>query len=347
MTRTSLQSFVDLLRECRFLGVEQLSEVTEHLLSRCTDARSLARALMRRGWLTVYQTNRLFSSGVADLVWGDYQILDRLGEGGNGRVHKARHIPTGRLVALKTLSGELETRPEVVAQFEWESSVLARLSHPNVVKFIEAGRVKGRPFCATEYLAGYDLGKTVRLSGGLPIGRACECARQAALALQAAHEVGLVHRDVKPANLFLVEAESEERLKLIDWGLACWQDPDHPEQRHCPPAPEGALLGTADYLAPEQIRNPTAVDIRADVYSLGCTLYHLLAGQPPYPSPSLMQKLLRHQNDPPPPLSQARPEVPGEVAALVEKMLAKQPEERFETPSQVAELLTPHCQPRE
>lgn len=344
MPGTNLLSFVNVLRENHFLSVAEMTEVNEQLLHRCIDARNLARLLMQRGWLTVYQANRLFRGEIRNLIWGDYRILDRLGQGGSSQVYKARHVPSGRIVALKTLIPGVMLRAEAVEQFEWESEVLGRIHHTNIVEFLEAGRIDGVPYCVTEYLDGTDLGKLLKLSGRLPIDRACAYAQQTARALEAAHQAGLVHRDVKPANLFLLvnATATEPCVKLIDWGLACWQhDSGLAQRRNSPASSEGALLGTADYLAPEQIRNADEVDIRADVYALGCTLYHLLAGQPPFPGVSLMQKLLQHQNDPPKDPREFRPEIPASLSEVVLRMLAKQPGERFQRPIEAALQLEP------
>jgi serine/threonine protein kinase len=187
----------------------------------------------------------------------------------------------------------------------------------------------------------------VRLSGALPVAAACEYVRQAALGLHGACQGGLVHRDVKPANLFLVEKPGSETglIKILDWGLACERCPRAVDNLGPAEVPQGAIIGTADYLAPEQIRNPGAVDNRADVYSLGCTFFHLLTGRPPFAGGSLVQKLLQHEQVEPPPVRSLRPGVPALVAAVVQKMLAKRPEERYQTPLAVTVLLERFCRP--
>src|SRR5262245_3112310 len=211
-----------------------------------------------------------------------------------------------------------------------------------------------------EYIEGTDLGKVVQLSGALPINEACDYIRQVASGLQYAHTLGLVHRDVKPANLYLIhppgfdvpspgvtwKRPADSVIKIIDWGLARLQEPggQGDPSEPCPvKKEEGMLIGTADYIAPEQARDPRLVDIRADIYSLGCTFYYLLTGQPPFPGSSLMQKLMSHQQEEPTPVQQLRPEVPYELAVVLAKMLAKQPEERYQIPLGVSVPLRRFC----
>jgi serine/threonine-protein kinase len=202
-----------------------------------------------------------------------------------------------------------------------------------------------------EYVEGTDLGKVVRLAGMLPPAEACDYARQAALGLQHAHERSLIHRDIKPVNLILTTPPADSiaagtpppppLIKILDWGLACLRPPS--DRRAGPPGgtPTRAIIGTADYLSPEQARNADLADIRSDIYSLGCTLYFLLTGQPPFPGGTLMQKLIQHQQAEPAPVESLNPEVSPALGALVRRMLAKKPEDRFQTPAALALALSP------
>jgi serine/threonine protein kinase len=343
----TLNTLVDVLCEHRFLPADHLADLLRHLAQRCRDARGLAKELIRRDWLTVFQINHLFGGRPDDLVVGPYRILDRLGTGGAGTVYKARHVQQDRLVALKMLRCGLDPDPNAVPQFEREIEALRRLTHRHIIRLLDAGEAGGRRYFAMEHLEGTDLGKRVRLSGALPVAAACEYVRQAALGLHGAYQGGLVHRDVKPANLFLAEKPGPETgfIKIIDWGLACERCPQAVDNLGPAEVPQGAILGTADYLAPEQIRNPGAVDNRADVYSLGCTFFHLLTGRPPFPGGSLVQKLFQHEQVEPPPVSALRPEVPAELDAVVQKMLAKRPAERYQTPEAVTVPLERFCRP--
>jgi serine/threonine-protein kinase len=363
MSVESIGHFVDLLLSCRILSPDQMSTVTKELLTRIRDSRGLARELMQRGWLTVYQVNQLFQGNGKDLVLGSYRILDVLGEGGVAQVFRAWSIRDKCLVALKVVRKEFLSNPEAVRQFQQEAKTIASLSHANIVRTIEADQVNGVHFLAMEFIEGIDLNKLVRLSGPLPIPQACDYIRQAALGLQHAHERCLVHRDIKPANLFLVTptgaldqtplpglgdakkiAPMGATIKILDWGLADMRLPMATGQQE----PANTLqreetIGTADYLAPEQAMDATKVDIRADIYSLGCSFYYLLTGQPPFAGGSLLQKLLKHRETPAKPLAHMRPEAPAGIQPVLDKMMAKKPEDRYRSPASLAAALGPLC----
>jgi serine/threonine protein kinase len=259
-----------------------------------------------------------------------YRVLGVVGAGGMGVVYKAVHRLMDRVVALKVIHRRLTDRPGLVARFRREVRAAARLTHPNIATAYDADRAGDTHFLVMEYVAGTSLDREVQRRGPLPVREACHYARQAALGLQHAHERGMVHRDVKPANLLLTPAG---QVKVLDFGLA------HVADGHdltATPLPSGTVLGTPDYVAPEQARDPARADVRADVYGLGCTLYHLLTGRPPFPGGTPLQKLLAHQECRPPVLTAARPDVPGALAAVVERMLAKDPARRHPTPAAVA-----------
>jgi hypothetical protein len=264
-----------------------------------------------------------------------YRVLGLLGSGGMGTVFKAEHRLLNRPVALKVIHGRLLGRPGAVERFRREARTAARLAHPNVVAVHDAEQAGDVHFLVLEYVDGETLDRLVRRRGPLPVAEACDYVRQAALGLQHAHEQGMVHRDLKPANLIVTPAG---RVKVLDFGLA---QVVREYQAADGLTPEGALLGTPGYLAPEQARDPRAADIRADLYSLGCTLYHLLAGRPPFPADSLLQQLLDHQDRTPRPLAEVRPDVPPELARVVARLLAKEPGRRFPSPAALAAALEP------
>jgi serine/threonine protein kinase len=348
MSVDSLSAFVDMLMTSRILSADQIHTVTKELLTRIRDARGLAKELMQRGWLTVFQVNQIFQGHCRDLVLGPYRILDVLGEGGVATVYRAWHTNRKQVVALKTVRKELLAHPEVVRQFQQETKTIASLSHPNIVQTLEADCINGTHFLAMEFIEGIDLNKLVRLSGPLPIAQACDYIRQGALGLQHAHERCLVHRDIKPANLFLVspgqgDADAKRavplggQIKILDWGLADMRLPAATGQQEAANTlMREETIGTADYLAPEQAVDATKVDIRADIYSLGCSFYYLLTGQPPFAGGSLLQKLLKHREAEPPPIQSKRADLPPGLWQLLLKMLAKKPEERYRTPASVA-----------
>jgi serine/threonine protein kinase len=271
----------------------------------------------------------------------DYQILEEIGPGGVGVVYRARHLLLDKIVAIKVLRPERVKDPEAVARFRREMKAVGRLQHANIVAAHHAGQTGGRHYLVMEFVAGLSLNEAVRRHGPLPVADACEVARQAALGLQHAHEHGLVHRDVKPGNLRLTPAG---QVKVLDLGLAASRCEDLALRTEL--TASGSFLGTADYTAPEQWADPRRADIRADLYGLGCTLYHLLAGRPPFGDAehdTWHKKMRAHEQAPVPPIRKERPEVPEGLAAVLDRLLAKQPGERFRTPAEVARALEPFC----
>ena len=260
-----------------------------------------------------------------------YEILGEAGRGGMGVVYKARQLSLQRLVAIKVVAFAGAGQPEVIARFHQEQLLAARLAHPNLVAAHAVGGVAGLPYFVMEFVEGTGLDELVRQQGPLPVAEACEAVRQAALGLQHIHENGLVHRDVKPSNLMLTPSGF---VKVLDLGLARLVNESGLAGQITSP---GQFLGTLDYAAPEQCENSHAVDIRADIYALGCTQYHLLAGEPPFAAiSSPYQKLKAQVEAPAPSLRARRPDVPLALAAALERMLAKEREKRFTTPAEVA-----------
>jgi serine/threonine-protein kinase len=323
----------------RLLEPAQQSQVTRWQ-TRFTDPLAMARELLMRGLLTPYQINQLFLGNGRDLVLGSYILLERLGEGGMGQVFKARNQRLGRIVALKVIRKEKLADTEAVQRFRREMQAVAQLAHPNMVAALDADAAEDALFLAMEYVEGVDLGRLVKERGPLPPRQACEYIRQAALGLQHAHERGLVHRDVKPSNLLLTKASGLQPagvIKILDLGLARLQDPDNEGSAI---TQMGAIVGTPDYISPEQARDSRIADIRSDLYSLGCTFYYLLAGQTPFPGDTGTEKLLHHCFDEPKPIEQLRPEVPPRVCAVVRRLMAKKPEERYQTPAKLVVALS-------
>jgi hypothetical protein len=267
---------------------------------------------------------------------GQYEVLEKLGQGGMGAVYRARHVELGKIVALKVLPSD-QMHEISVARFKREVRAVGQLEHPNIVAAHDAGQIRGIHYLVMALVDGIDLARLVACEKRLRVADACEVARQAAAGLQHAAEQGLVHRDVKPSNLMLAR---DGVVKLLDLGLA----------RSMGEAPAdaltgtGALLGTADYLAPEQWDRPHAVDTRADIYGLGCTLYHLLTGHPPFAGDSyqsIFSKMRAHIEVPPAPVDAQRSDVPADLARVLAKMMAKDPGERFASPAEVGEALRP------
>ncbi len=262
----------------------------------------------------------------------EYEILERIG-GNMGYVFRARHRLLDKVVVLKLVPTESITDPSSLTRFQREMRVMGKLEHPNLVTAADARSVGGWHLVAMEWIDGADLQQLVRARGPLPVAAACEVARQAAQALQYAHEHGLIHRDIKPSNLMLTRSGT---LKVIDMGLALIREDSAAQLTKT-----GLVLGTMSYCAPEQFRDASHVDIRADIYSLGCTLYHLLTGKPPYSErKSFAEVVEAHLHEPFPGLAEA-PDAPVGLEAVLARMTAKDREARFSTPGEVAEALEP------
>jgi serine/threonine protein kinase len=329
----------ELLHRLQLVSAEQLSELRGDSSVLMHDSDSLVSELKRRGWLTSFQAAQLLAGRGPDLLLGNYVLLDELGEGGMGRVFKARHRRMGRVVALKAIAPEKLEDPDSLSRFLREIEAAAQLEHPNVVRAYDADQAGETHFFVMEYVDGIDLGKWVLQNGPLPIERACDYIRQAALGLQHAHERGLVHRDIKPSNLLL--NARDDTVKLLDLGLARLNRRANGEGALPTLTCTGQIMGTPDFIAPEQARDTHTADIRADLYSLGCTLYFLLTARAPFPIGSMLEKLLKHQLDTPTPLERLRPETPPQVVAVVNRLMAKHPENRYQTPAEAAAALAP------
>jgi serine/threonine protein kinase/WD40 repeat protein len=332
----SVPQLVEEIGRLDLLAPEQVRELPS-LQAGFPDPRALARELLRREWLTAFQANRLLQGRGQELLLGSYVLLEQVGSGGMGEVFKARNRKLGRVAALKVIRRERLADDAAVRRFHREIRAAAQLTHPNIVLAYDADQVGGTHFFVMEFVEGQDLGRLIKQRGPLPVATACDCVRQAALGLQHAHERGLVHRDIKPHNLLLTR---HGVVKVLDLGLARLNATAEGEASTTV-THEGMVMGTPDYMAPEQAEESHAVDIRADLYSLGCTLYYLLSGQVPFPGGSLLQKLRRHQSEEPMPIEYLRPDVPAAVAAVVRTLMAKRPEDRYQTPAELAAALNP------
>jgi phosphate ABC transporter phosphate-binding protein len=300
-----------------------------------TDGAALARQLVDAGKLSSYQAKALLEGRLADLRIGSYEVLDVLGKGGMGTVYKARHRTMKRMTAIKVMAPEVASQSAFAQRFQRETETLAQLSHVNIVMAFDAGQSPAGPFLAMEFIQGRDLASEVKATGPLSLADALDCVLQAARGLEYAHDQGLVHRDIKPANLM---RDVRGVVKVADLGLARIIS-SQAVQGEGALTQAGSVLGTVDYMAPEQALDSTTIDRRADIYSLGCTLYFLLTGRPMYSGSSLMSLLLQHRDAPPPSLRHARPDVPDSVDALFQRMVAKDPNDRFASMTEVAAAL--------
>jgi serine/threonine protein kinase/CheY-like chemotaxis protein len=298
---------------------------------------TLAQQLVASGTLTHYQVDAVVARRFDDLVMGNYEIQDRLGAGGMGTVFKARHRRMKRVVALKVLSSEVAKSEAFAQRFQREVETIARLSHPNIVMAFDADEGKAGPFLVMEFVNGRDLASEVTSRGALSVADTVDCISQAARGLEYAHSQGIVHRDIKPANLM---RDVSGTVKVADLGLARLNSPGGGASANTSLTQAGGIVGTMDYISPEQALDSTTIDQRADIYSLGCTLCYLLTAHPPYQAGSIMALLLKHREASIPSLCTARPDTPPELDALFRRMLAKRPEDRPASMTEVADALT-------
>jgi len=324
-----------LLSAARTLGLIAADDLKRFAEGASGDAVRLARTLVQAGKLTPYQAGALLQGKARGLLIGHYLVLEKLGVGGMGVVFKARHRPSARVVALKMLPPSFGRDRDAVRRFRREFEVASRLSHPNLVAAIEASEDRGVHFLTMDYIEGYDLERLVTNGGPLALKLALHCAIQAARGLEAAHAQGIIHRDIKPGNVMIDSAGS---IRVLDLGLArvIEATSDFGRSVNGSLTQTGTLMGTIDFLAPEQADNAKRADHRADIYSLGCTLWYLLAARPISPEGTLTQKLIWHQTNATPVLSQTCPAVGPRLDAVFQKMLAKKPAERHQT---MAELI--------
>jgi serine/threonine-protein kinase len=347
MPLETADALIDALRGRPILRPGQFDELIRQHAPAQPDTQALARTLIRLGWLTLYQARKLLAGRADELVVGQYVILDKLGEGGMGRVYKATQLSLERVVALKVVRTDLVNNATALKRFRREVRAAADFRHPNIVSVFDADQVGDRHFLAMEFIEGADLNRLVHDRGPLPIPMACSFVRQAALGLQHAHDRGVVHRDIKPSNLLVAgdpkgEFTPRNVVKVLDMGLARIRS-DAADQMSTELTRTGTVIGTPDFMSPEQAKNSSAVDHRSDLYSLGCTLYFLLTGDVPFPKGSPLEKLLQHQMDPPRSVGELRSDVPSEVATIVHTLLAKQPEDRFQSSAALAHALEPWC----
>jgi len=296
----------------------------------------LAGLLVRDGVLTHFQAEQFLQGKWRRFTIGKYKVLERLGSGGMGSVYLCEHKLMRRRVAVKVLPTAKAEDASSLERFYREARAVAALDHPNIVRAYDIDQDDKLHFLVMEHVDGASFQEILKKTGPMDVLRACHYIRQAALGLQHAHQTaGLVHRDIKPGNILV---DRNGIVKILDMGLARFF---HDEDDMLTKKFEENVLGTADYLAPEQALDSHSVDIRADIYSLGATFYFCLTGRTPFAEGTVAQKLIWHQTRQPKPLAQLRPEVPEEVVGILEKMMAKDAGQRYSTPAEVADALVP------
>jgi serine/threonine protein kinase len=346
----SCVELIDWLEDHQLLTPGQIREIRP-LLPAFPELKLLAKALILRDWLSPYQLNQILSGKGDQLVLGVLRLRERLGEGAMGQVFKAWNTRLEQTVAVKTLHKDLIANARAMDRFRQEIEAVSQLDHPNIVKVRDADEIDSRPYMVMDFVNGHNLSYLVKRYGALPIPVAAEAIRQAAVGLQHAYERGVVHRDIKPANLLIESAkgriegipqDTDFCVKILDFGLARFDSERRYSTRLTQP---GSTLGTVDYMAPEQAESARDADVRADVYGLGCTFFFVLTGKPPFPGSSIAEKIAARLTGQPPSLRESRPDVPPGLEAIVQKMMARWPADRYQTPAQVAIALRAYAHP--
>ena len=331
MAGASVAEFLDVLRQSRLLTADELAEARDlHVAG--ADGEGLARTLVRRGCLTGWQAGQLLA-GRTSFFLGKYKLIDVLGRGGMGTVFLGEHTRMRRCVALKIVSKEIGADPAALNRFLAEARAIAALDHPNIVRAYSVDNEGDRYYIVMEYVAGRDLQAIVAEQGPLDYEVAADCIRQAAEGLEHAHSRGMIHCDIKPSNLLV---NHHGTVKIADMGTARLVGLDHSQVS----GSEGRVLGSVDYLAPEQALETPDFDHRADIYALGCTFYFLLTGRPPFPEGSLHERIVKHQTQQPEGIVRFRPDAPKDLLLLCRGMLAKRAADRPASAHAIAQTLT-------
>ena len=338
---TTVDEFLDLIRKSAVLEEARLAGYVRKLKAAPNTPKELnayAGLFVRDGYLTYFQAEQFLQGRWKRFTIGKYKVLERIGAGGMGQVFLCEHKLMRRRVAVKVLPTAKASDPSALERFYREARAVAALDHPNIVRAYDIDQDDNLHFLVMEYVDGSSLQDIVRKTGPMDVTRACHYIYWSAIGLQNAHEGGLIHRDIKPGNILV---DRQGVVKILDLGLARFfnDDEDALTRKY-----DENVLGTADYLAPEQAIDSHTVDGRADIYSLGATFYYMLGGSPPFTEGSVAQKLLWHQTRMPKSIRDLRPEVPQTLARVIEKMMAKKAEDRYQTPALLAEALLPLTQ---
>lgn len=338
----SIDELLKLIRKSGMVDEPRLDAYLERYRTSATmttDVRKLAGAMVRDGLITYFQAEQFMLGKWRGFTIGKYKLLERIGFGGMGQVFLCEHLYMRRRVAIKVLPPAKAEEPAALGRFYREARAAAALDHPNIVRTHDIDQDGNLHFLVMEYVDGSSLLEMVKKKGPMAIDRASHYIWQSVQGLDHAYRVGVIHRDIKPGNILV---DRFGISKILDMGLARFYNSD--DDMLTKKYDEKSVLGTADYVAPEQTVNSHDVDVRADIYSLGATFYFLLAGHPPFPEGTISQKLIAHQTKKPTSIRQIRADVPVEIAAILEGMMEKNVERRFQTPAEVYEALLPFVQ---
>jgi len=346
MANITAKEFLELVRRSRLVEDEPLDRAVDVCRQPQNgklpeDASEIAQSLIQSGILTRWQCDKLLDKKYKGFFLGKYKLLGHLGTGGMSSVYLAEHVLMQRRVAIKVLPKSRVDDSSYLARFHREAKAAASLDHANIVRAYDIDNEGDTHYLVMEYVAGEDLQNIVKNGGPLDFDTAAKYVAQAAVGLDHAHQAGLIHRDIKPGNLLVTR---DDAIKILDMGLALFYEEDVASLTI---AHNENVLGTADYLAPEQALNSHGVDVRADIYSLGCTLYYAITGHPPFPTGTLAQRIAKHQTEMPTDIRVERPDCPLELAEICTRMIRKRPEERYATAMDVARVLAAWLATRE
>ena len=323
------ESAQEVLHELTAAGLLSSDQATKYGQEIATGTEVLLEKLVNDGRITEYQAQKFREGKASDIYFGDYVVIDKLGQGGMGTVLRARHRRMDRQVAIKVLPVTMMESKDAVARFYQEVKVAAQLTHPNIVLSFDAGEHHGFHYLVMEFVAGHDLAEVLCQIGPMPVSMVLDYVGQAAQGLNYAHGKGIVHRDIKPSNLLL---NNEGVVKILDMGLARLGNTINQEVTQL--TTTGQVMGTVEYMSPEQAEDTRQADIRSDIYSLGCTLYRLLTGKSPFSRDTVVKTILAHRSDPIPRITTGFPEDP-EINELFQLMVAKSPEDRFQSTNEL------------
>ena len=338
MPKPNVETLLDLIQRSGLVEKDRLDSVIARLKTEGNgqlpdDVDEIAGRIVAENLVTQWQSDRLLEGRHRGFFLGRYKLLGQVGSGGMSTVYLGEHVLMQRRVAIKVLPRQRVSDTSYLARFHREARAAAALDHANIVRAYDVDNDGDIHYMVMEYVDGRDLQQTVKRGGPLDYARAADYIRQAAEGLAHAHAHGLIHRDVKPANLLV---DQKNVVKVLDLGLARFTDDD---RASLTVQYDENVLGTADYLAPEQAVDSHGADARADIYGLGCTMYFLLTGHPPFPDGTLPQRLMAHQRQQPPPITKDRPDAPADLLAICMKLMAKKPADRYPSMTEVAEVL--------
>lgn len=337
MTQATADKLIDLVRKSELVTSKKLDSFLESLRERAgrmpSDQKELSKLMVEEELVTQWQADKLLAGKHRGFHLGKYMLLGAIGKGGMSHVYLAEHILMKRRVAIKVLPKQRVKDKSYLSRFQLEARAAARLDDPNIVRVFDIDNEGDTHYIVMEYVEGQDLHQLVGKEGAIAYNKAVDYIAQVAGGLEHAHQMGLVHRDIKPANCLLLK--SNQVVKLLDMGLAKLTD----DETSLTLANDENVLGTADYLAPEQALNSHSADARADIYSLGCTLYFLIAGRPPFPEGTISERLLKHQVEEPESLLKLRPDCPLSLVDICRRMMSKKPENRPQTAGEIATML--------